>query len=115
MARHELEVDIAKNIRTIEWLKTEVVSGTAALFRALLRGTEEQLVDSLAALVVSIYALARRVGVQYARLDAAVESTVRRSIGEGHELEKWYGDLSALIHYLEERGGPARAGGGGAA
>lgn len=108
MKPQETEVDIAKQIRAIEWLKTEVVVGAATLMRALLRGTEQQTLDSLAALVVSVYVLARRVGVHPARLDAAIESTVRQSIDAGHEIENWYGDLSALRRYFEERGSGKR-------
>lgn len=103
MPQNEGEIDIARNIRTIEWLKTELLAGISGLFRALLRGSEEAIIDGLAGLLITCYALSRRLGTSFGKLDARVEAKVRANIGEGHEIEKWYGDLSALLRYVEER------------
>ncbi|MGE5559925.1 MAG: MazG-like family protein [Chloroflexota bacterium] len=103
MPQPEGEIDIARNIRTIEWLKTELLAGVSGLFRAMLRGSEEAITDGLSGLIISCYALARRLGYSFAKLDAKVEARVRMNISEGHEIEKWYGDLTALLRYFEER------------
>lgn len=103
MPQPDGEIDIARNIRTIEWLKTELLSGLSALNKALLRGSEEAITDGLAGQMISCYALARRLGYSFAKLDAKVEAKLRVNVAEGHEIEKWYGDLSALLRYLEER------------
>ena len=103
MAQTDRDVDIAKNIQTIEWLKADIVSSLGALFRAMLKGTEDIIIDSLAGIIVVSYILGRRLGVHFARVDVQVEKKVRKNIDEGHEVEKRYGDLSALVRYLEDR------------
>ncbi|MEW6724963.1 MAG: MazG-like family protein [Bacillota bacterium] len=99
----EREIDIAKNIRTIEWLKTELLSGVSGLFKALLRGTEESAADALSGLVITAYTLARRLGIPFSRLEARIENRLRMNVEQGHEIERWYGDLSALAKHFEER------------
>lgn len=97
------QVDIAKNIRVIEWLKAELVESVAILFKALLRTGDEAVSDCLATIIITTYILGKRVGVSFPHIDLKVESKLRFSINEAHEVEKWYGDLSALLGYLENR------------
>lgn len=96
-------MDIAKNIRVIEWLKAEIVESVAALFKSLLKAGDEAVGDCLANIIISIYILGRRVGISFQQIDFRVESKLRLSINEAHEVEQWYGDLSALLGYLERR------------
>lgn len=96
-------VDIARNIRVIEWLKTELVSTVAALFKAMIKNSEEAIEDALASIIVTVYVIARRLGVSFAQLDIRVESKVRNGIREKHEIEDWYGDLSAFLRYLGDK------------
>lgn len=96
------EIDIAKHIHTVEWLKAEIVGSTAALFRAMLKDGDEQVLDALTSLVIATYVLGRRLGHSPAQLDANVAAAVRRSLADDHEVEKWYGDLTALLRYLEK-------------
>lgn len=93
----------ARHLKVIDWLKAELASSLGAVFRAMVAGTEEALVSALAALVMTAYVLGRRVGISYARLDLRVIGAARDLIQEGHELERTYGDLSALAAHLEER------------
>lgn len=102
MPQSDGEIDIARNIRTIEWLKTELLAGISGLFKSMLRGSEEAITDGLAGLMITCYALSRRLGCSFAKLDARLEAKVRLNLVEGHEIEKWYGDLSALLRHLEE-------------
>ncbi|MGE5415404.1 MAG: MazG-like family protein [Acidobacteriota bacterium] len=97
------QVDIAKNIRIIEWLKAEMVESVAILFKSLLRTGDEAVSDCLATIIITTYILGKRVGVSFPHIDLKVESKLRFSINEAHEVEKWYGDLSALLGYLENR------------
>ncbi|MBE3575622.1 MAG: MazG-like family protein [Firmicutes bacterium] len=97
------EPDIARNVRTIEWLKAEIVGGSAQLFRSMLRNSEDAILDSLANVVVACYLLARRLGMTFARLDLKIEAKVKANISKGHEIEEWYGDFSALDAYLTDR------------
>jgi len=100
---HRQESAITKNLRVVEWLKGDLLQSVAALFKAMARGREEALIDALAGVVVTAYVLARRLGFTFSRLDAAVESKLRRNIDQDHEVEKWYRDLSALLQHLVER------------
>jgi hypothetical protein len=94
---------IAKNIKVIEWLKADLMASTASLFKAMLRGSEERLLDALASMVLTCYVLGRRLGINFSRLDLRVEAKLRQGIDDDHEVEKWYGDLSGLLKYLVEK------------
>lgn len=97
------ELDIARRLQTIEWLKAELVGGVSALFKSMLKNSEDSTVDALANIVVACYLLGRRLGVSFSHLDSKVESKVKANISPPHEIEEWYGDFSALDHYLRER------------
>lgn len=99
------ELDIARNVRTIEWLKAELVGGVSALFKALMKNSEESILDALANVVVACYLLGKRLGINFSRLDLKVESKVGANISKAHEIEQWYGDFTAFRRYLEERTG----------
>ena len=61
--------DIARNIKTIEWLKTELVAGISSLFKGMLKSNEELIADSLANIVVGCYLLGKRLGLPFGALD----------------------------------------------
>jgi hypothetical protein len=97
------DMDIAKNIRMIEFLKTELLDSVSALFRAFLKGNEGILLDTLSNIMVMIYVLARRCGIQPQDLDRSVSNKVDRSIELGHQAEEWYGDLSSLQAHMKRK------------
>lgn len=99
MRPEDFDVDITKNIRVIEWLKVELVASIGTLLKAILKGSEELLLDSLANTVIVVYILGKRLGLNFAQLDIKIESKLKNNIDENHEVEKWYGDLSALLRY----------------
>jgi len=99
----EQDTGIAKNIRVVEWLKADLLTSVSALFKSMLRGGEEHVQDALASLMITCYVLGRRLGISFSRLELKMESKLRQSIGEDHELEKWYSDLSALLGHLLEK------------
>lgn len=96
------DIGIARNIKTIEWLKAELVSGVAAFFRGLVKNTEEAMVDALANIVITCFILGNRVGVSFSRLDIKIENKIKANIEQDHEIEQWYGDFSALLRYLQD-------------
>jgi len=96
-------IDIARNIKVIEWLKTELVSTVAALFKAMVKNSEEAIEDALAGIIVTVYVMARRLGISFAQLDIKVESKIRNAISEKHEVEDWYGDLTAFLRYRGDK------------
>ncbi len=97
------EGGFAKNIKVVEWLKADLITSMSALFKSMLRNSEDLVLDALASLLITCYVLGRRLGVNFTRLDLRVEAKLRQGIDEEHEVEKWYGDLSTLLNYLVER------------
>ncbi len=97
------ERGIAKNIKIVEWLKADLVTSISSLFKSMLRGSEELILDALASLVITCYILGRRLGINFSRLDLKMEAKLRQGIDEDHEVERWYGDLSTLLNYLVDK------------
>jgi len=97
------DIDVVKNHRVIEWLKAELVSSVGGLFKAVIGGGEDLVTDCLARIITSTYLLGRRLGLSFSRMDYKVEQQLKASISSSHEIEEWYGDLSALAAYLEAK------------
>jgi len=97
------EGGIAKNIKVIEWLKADLITSLSALFKSMLKGSEELLLDALSSMIVTCYILGRRLNINFSHLDMKVEAKIRQGIDDDHEVERWYGDLSALLNYLVEK------------
>ena len=95
-----VDIDIARNIKTIEWLKTELLCSVAELYRAMREAREDVIADRLANLTIAAYVLGRRLGVDFERMDEIVRQKVRANIEQAHEFEEWYGDFSALGRHL---------------
>jgi hypothetical protein len=102
MRESQYEMNIAKNIKSIEWVKTELLDSVAGLFRGFVKGSDSVMVDYLANVVVSSYVLARRLGIEYHELDRQVAEAVRRGKQSGHQVEQWYGDLSLLEEHIQK-------------
>jgi len=103
LASKTREIDVAKNLKIIEWLKAELVDSVGALFKALLKTGNDAAADALAAIIVVTYLLGKRVGVSFYTVDTRVKAHLLANINSGHEVERWYGDLSDLLHYIENQ------------
>ncbi|WP_025701896.1 MazG-like family protein [Paenibacillus forsythiae] len=97
------DLDVAKRAKVIEWLKTEVIDQVSRLFKALWEGSTARVSDSLASLIMSSYILGRRLGISYRDLDEALLEKLRKHRQEGHQLEEWYQDISALEEHMRKR------------
>lgn len=97
------DAGIAKNVKVIEWLKADILAAVTALYKAMVQGSEDLMLDSLAGLVVTAYLLGRRLGFGFSRLDFKVEAKLKQGVDAGHEMEEWFGDLSSLLRYRSER------------
>ncbi|MEC0243850.1 MazG-like family protein [Paenibacillus dokdonensis] len=97
------DLDVAKRAKVIEWLKTEVVDNVSRLFKALWEGSTTRVGDSLASLIMSSYILARRLGISYRDLDDLLIEKLKKHKQEGHQLEEWYQDISALEEHMRKR------------
>lgn len=97
-------VDITKNIRMIEWLKSELLSAIALLFETLVMGiqnSQEKLLDILANIILITYLLGRRLGLSYQSIDNKIKDKARIGKVEDHDIEKWYGDLTELKDHMD--------------
>jgi hypothetical protein len=97
------EIDIGANLKIVEWLKAELVDTVAVLLKSLLRAGSDATSDALATLIIIAYVLGRRVGVSFQIIDMRVKHKLNSSINETNEIEQWYGDLSKLQNYLENK------------
>jgi hypothetical protein len=103
MSSNNPDFNIVKNLRTIEWIKAELVAGMGTLFKALIKNNQELLQDALAGLVISCYFLARRLGISFTKLDENIRSKLQSQVMQEHEIEQWYGDVTNLENYLKDR------------
>lgn len=103
MIQGDNNIDVTKNIKMIEWLKSELLTTIASLYELLVKGakgSQEALVDVLANIILVTYLLARRLGVNFARIDMKIADKIKLGVLESHKIEEWYGDLSDLKQYL---------------
>lgn len=107
MGFFEREIDITRNIKLIEWLKSELLMDVSNLFKALVNGFKEDVqgyvAETLANIILLAYILGRRLGLNYQSIEMKMESKIRLGILEEHDVEKFYGDLSALSRHLESQ------------
>ena len=103
MSSNNPYINIVKNVRTIEWIKAEIVSGIGALFKAMVKNNEEMIIDSLAGLVIGCYFLGKRLSIPFHKLDTRIAERLKSSQLQEHEIEEWYGDVSNLEQYFNER------------
>ncbi|KXG73897.1 MazG-like family protein [Thermotalea metallivorans] len=104
MAMGDQQIDVTKNIKTIEWLKSELLTTIASLFEILVKGvkgTQDTLIDVLANIILVTYILGKRLGINFATIDMRIDDKIRLGILEQHKVEDWYGDLSNLKQYLD--------------
>ncbi|HHV45126.1 MAG TPA: hypothetical protein GXX57_10745 [Firmicutes bacterium] len=93
------EINIARNLRSIEVLKAELLSGVAALFRGMVKSNEDVISDSLSRLIICAYTLGRRLGIGFSRLDARVDSKLKAYLDNQERTEDLYHDFSELQNY----------------
>lgn len=103
MQKEAGDFDLARNIKAIEWLKTEIVVNAAMVCRAL-QSTKDQLVqEALADTMLCCYLLARKLGVSYSRLENAVQERARKAFLDDPASRQWSRDLSDLAEHLQVR------------
>lgn len=104
MAFFDKEIDITRNIKIIEWLKSELLTDIASLFRALVNGVREEVHESvsetLSNIILICYLLGRRLGISYNAIEIKMENKIKLGLIENHDVEKYYGDLTELSKHL---------------
>jgi hypothetical protein len=97
------EIDITKNIRLIELLKSDMLSQVAALFEELLRpGPLPRREERLSKLVISSYLLSGRIGSGCGPLDVKIAQDLRLMLFDGKTAYD-KDDVSALLKHIEKR------------
>lgn len=104
MALFDNQLDITRNVKIIEWLKSELLTDIANLFKALVNGVRDEvsetLADTLSNIILISYLLGKRLGINYKTIESKIENKIRLGLVENHEVEKYYGDLSELSKHL---------------
>lgn len=98
-----LKINITKNLKTIEWLKAELVDGISSLFKAMITNHEKKIMNALVRLIIAAYTLGRRLGISYDRMEQELNQQLGELVEENHEIEEWFGDLSELKKHLQGR------------
>jgi hypothetical protein len=96
-------IDVSKNLKTIEWLKAELVEAVGVLFRALLNPAKGACSEALGAIIMISYLLGRRIGIDFLTIDNQIKEKINTNINNAHEIEQWYGDLSELKEYFHKK------------
>ncbi|HLR21702.1 MAG TPA: MazG-like family protein [Tissierellaceae bacterium] len=99
-------IDIARNMKTIEWLKVELLSNIAYLHKVFVNNddnTKEDLEDIISNIILQSYILGKRLGIDYEEMDSALQENIKLNLIKEHKLEKWYGDISQLLEYIQAK------------
>lgn len=97
------DMDIIKNIRTVEWLKSELLTSLAYLYEVLVEDEDDnkgEIADIIANIILLSMLMSKRVGLSYEDVVNSLEQKIKLNIRKGHKIEKWYGDLSELLELL---------------
>ncbi|MGI5920372.1 MAG: MazG-like family protein [Syntrophomonadaceae bacterium] len=97
------DLDIAQNLKIVEWLKAELLDSVADLFKSLLKTGSDTTNNALATIIIITYLLGRRVGVSFESIDNRLREKLDISIREAQGVEQWNDDLTELLNYLEKK------------
>ena len=77
------EIDITRNIKIIEWLKGELISEMANLFKVLVNGMKDEVHGSIGNILSNIilisYLLGKRLGISYNSIELKMEKKIKIS------------------------------------
>ncbi|MBU5439350.1 MazG-like family protein [Tissierella sp. MSJ-40] len=97
------DIDIIKNVRTIEWLKSQLLTTVANLYEVLAKGeedTKENLENVISDIILQSYVLGKRLGLSYKDINSTLKENIKLNLIEDHKIERWYGDLSLLLEFI---------------
>ncbi len=100
------EIDIIRNMKTVEWLKSELLSNIAYLHKLFVNNednSKENIEDVISNIILESYVLGNRLGINYKDIDLVLKENIRLNLIKEHKIEKWYGDLSQLLEHIESR------------
>lgn len=98
-------MDITRNIKVIEWFKSELLANVANLFKILVDGMKEEihdeLADTLSGIILISYLLGRRLGISYNAVEIKMRNKIRLGLLESNIADKDYEDLDELSRHLD--------------
>jgi hypothetical protein len=97
------EFNVVKNVKTIEMVKAELITAIGDLCKAMVKNSEEGILNALSNLVLGCYFLGKRLGISFAKLDEEIQKRLAAPELQDVELEKWFGDVTSLQQYTKER------------
>ena len=98
------DIDIIKNMKTVDWLKAELLTNVALLHNSLVSGeenTKDHLEDIISNIILESYVLGKRLGINYKDINNALIENIKLNLIEEHKIERWYGDLSLLLEFVQ--------------
>lgn len=102
LGNSNLKTNITRGLKTIELLKCELVDGISSLFKAMIPNQEKKIINALVRIIISVYLLARRLGISFDRIDQEMNEEIQELIDDQHEVEEWFGDLSSLQKHIQK-------------
>jgi len=96
------QFDIAKNAKVLDDLKADLVSTVASLLKTIVRGSQDTIIECLAAIIITVYIIGRRLGMKFYQIDQEVHNQLFKAVGCDHEVEKWFNDISSLKQYWND-------------
>ena len=103
------DIDIVKNMKTVEWLKSEILNNIAYLHKIFVdteENSKENVEDTISNIILESYVLGKRLGISFNDLDSTLKENIRLNLVQEHKIERWYGDLSSLLEHIETREKP---------
>lgn len=98
----DYQFDIAKNAKVLDELKADLIGTVGNLYRNIIKGSQETIIDCLAAIIITVYIIGRRLGIKFYQVDEAIGNQLRNSAGSNHEVEKWFNDITSLKQYWND-------------
>ncbi len=105
--REDKDINIIKNLKTIEWLKVQQLSSIAELFQLLNYGDEdskEEIIDIISNTILISYLLGKKLGINYENMDSNIQKKLKLSLAEEDNKKEWVVDLSDLLAYFMNKG-----------
>lgn len=98
------ELDITKNIKTIEGFKSQLLTGVAELFESMVDGsaTTKERAEILSDILIVTYLLSDKLGISYNTLDLKVLSRIKVGILEEKGTTEWKTALSLLGRHIDK-------------
>ncbi|MDR3270922.1 MAG: MazG-like family protein [Peptococcaceae bacterium] len=96
-----MEEGVFRNINVLEALKVELLQAQCCFQQGMIQHSDEDILKGLADMIGLCYLLARRMGLDFAKVDRVLMQRLEEwRTTEKTDLETWWGDLSMLQNYL---------------